>query len=79
MPKTLYEMTEPELRDLMNAMGSAIEFVAQHKGIERPHFALLVFNDPQIAQYVANCERGDIIKAMRECADRLELKQDVTR
>jgi hypothetical protein len=77
--KRLEDMTEPELRELCNLAGAAIEYAADYLGVERPHFCLLLFNDPKIAQYVANCERAGIIEAMRETADRLERKQDVTR
>ncbi len=72
-------MTEPELRTLMNLTGKAIELAAESLGVERPHFVVLLFNDPQICQYAANCERADVIASMRETADRLERKEDVTR
>jgi hypothetical protein len=75
----LEDMTEPELRDLMNLCGRAIEAACGALGVERPHFALLLFNDPKVAQWMSNCERADVIKAMRACADRLERRQDVTR
>jgi len=78
--KRLEDMTEPELRDLMNTMGRAIECVAVDEfGVEKPLFALLLFNDPKVAQWMSNCQRGDVIAAMRETADRLERNQDVTR
>jgi hypothetical protein len=77
--KRLEDMTEPELRHLLDAIGKRIEQVATSRGVDRPHFALLLFNDPRVAQYVCNCERADVIKAMRECADRLEGRQDVVR
>lgn len=73
------DMTEPELRDLLNALARELEATAKAHGVERPHFCLLVFDDPKVAQYVANCRREDVIDAMRECADRLEGRQDVER
>lgn len=79
MPRELIDMTEPELRDLMKALAIRITTECYDRDIERPHFCLLVFNDPAVAQYIGNCERRDIIKAMRECADRLERREDVTR
>ncbi len=75
----LEDMTEPELGFMMTQMASAIEVVAKVLGVEKPHFCLVVFNDPKVAQYIANCERADIIKSMRETADRLERRQDVPR
>lgn len=44
-------------------------------------FVLLTFgfDAPGIANYVSNAERSDMITAMRECADRLEKKQDNVR
>lgn len=40
-------------------------------------FALLVFafEGPE-ASYVSNANRSDMIRALRECADRLEARQD---
>jgi len=72
-------MTEPELASLMRAMADGVEQAARDQGVEKPLFALLVFNDPAIAQYIANCQRVDVIKAMEECAARLRAKQDVPR
>jgi hypothetical protein len=60
-------------------MGNSIVQVAELYKVEKPQFCLLLFNDPKIAQYVCNCRREDVILAMRECAERLENKQDVTR
>lgn len=65
-------MTEPEIRELMSKAAQAVSAVTGGS-----HFVLLVFDDPEIAQYVSNCEREDIIKAMYECADRLRQNQDV--
>lgn len=75
--KYIKDMTEPELRDLMNII--AIQIVNATVGVEKPKFALLLFNDPALAQYVCNCNRQDVIKAMRECADRLERNEDLPR
>jgi hypothetical protein len=72
-------MTEPELRQLMNLTGHAILEAADALGVEKPMFVVVLFNDPKIAQYAANCERADVITAMRETADRLERHEDVTR
>lgn len=77
--KRLENMTEPELRDLLNAMGRKLEAVASNHGVEKPLFALVLFNDPKVGQYICNCNRSDTIKALRETADRLESRQDVPR
>lgn len=77
--KKLEDMTEPELKRLMNAMAGAVERAARSLNVEYPHFALVVFNDPRIAQYISNCTRDTMIEAMRETADRLERRQDVPR
>ncbi len=43
-------------------------------------FTILVFpfNNPGTANYVSNAQRPDMIKALRETADRLEKKEDFT-
>ena len=78
-PRKLEHLTEEELRTLLNLLSSQIEGTCRHLSIEKPMFTLLLFNDPALAQYASNCERADIIKAMRETADRLEARQDVQR
>lgn len=42
-------------------------------------FALVMFefNHPGIGNYVSNAKREDMIKALRETADRLEKNQDI--
>jgi hypothetical protein len=77
--KKLEFMTEPELKDLMNALGNKLVETCAAKGVEKPLFALLLFNDPKVAQYIANCHRDDVIEAMRTCANRIEGKQDIER
>jgi hypothetical protein len=77
--KKLGQMTQPELKDYMTRCARAIEGVASSLGIENPLFVLVLFNDPKIGQYVSNCARVDMIKVMRETAERLEKRQDVPR
>jgi hypothetical protein len=77
--KKLRDMTEPELSQLMAAMAKSIEGVALIMNVEKPHFALLVFNDPKVANYIGNCSRKDVITALREGAGRLERKEDLPR
>ena len=75
----LENMTEPELGIVMKAVAMCIETVFNQMGIEKPMFAALVFNDPKVTQYICNCHRQDVIKAMRECADRLEGRETLER
>lgn len=77
--RRLQDMTEPELRDLLNTMARRITTCAAGLGVEKPHFALILFNDPAVGQYVCNCERADVIKALRETADRLERRETLER
>lgn len=59
-------------------MGGIAEAVVE-KLPEGALFAILVFDDPKVAQYVSNAQRADIIKALREGADRLEGGEDIPR
>jgi hypothetical protein len=77
--KRLEDMTEPELRQFCSACANSIELTAELLEVEKPLFVLVLFNDPKIAQYISNCERATTIEAMRETAERLEKRQDVTR
>lgn len=77
--RLLQDMTEPELRDTMNAVARAVFREAQAQGVEKPQFVLVLFNDPAICQYVANCTRASMIEAMRETANRLERNEDIAR
>lgn len=77
--KKLEDMTEPELATLLQDMGDAIQIVAQKHQVEKPLFALVLFNDPAVGQYIANCYPQDVIHALRECADKLARNLDVPR
>lgn len=77
--KKLEDMTEVELAALMRTMAKEIQWVARSEGVEPPMFTLLLWNDPATGQYIGNCDRSDMIKALRETADRLEARQDVPR
>lgn len=75
--KKLEDMTEPELRALTARVLDAIKFrLPADTG-----FAVLFWphGEHGISQYGSNCRREDMIKALRECADRLERRQDVSR
>lgn len=77
--KRMEDMTEPELAELLRAFGSAIKRTGYEAGIGRPHFVLLLFNDPALCQYIASIEREGAIKALRETAERLERRDTVER
>lgn len=71
----LREMTEPQLRTTMSAAGRAA-------GWELPRgtlFVVLAFDDPGVAQYISNARRVDVVRALREAADRLEARQEIPR
>lgn len=71
----LENMTEVELKLLMDATCRAIEATFARLKVEKPRFALVVFNDPKIGQYASNCTRASMIEALRETAERLERLQ----
>lgn len=77
--KRLEDMTEPELSEVMTNLARRIRDGCAIMGVERPLFALVLFNDPKVGQYISNCERSSMIEALREAADRIESRQDVRR
>ncbi len=81
--KLLKNMTEPELRDYFTRLARIIEdFLPPGPSAKGKCLFFLTVNDtiePGIAQYVSNVQRADAIKMLRETADRLEQKEDVTR
>lgn len=78
-PTPLEEMTEPQLAQLMNDLAGVIHLILGDRIGERPRFTLLLWNDPALGQYISNCNRDDMIQALRETADRLERNEDVPR
>ena len=77
--KHLEDMSEPEIRQMMTAIAQMVETIASVFLIDRPLFALLLFNDPKISQYVGNCQRDQIVTAFREAAARLANREDFSR
>jgi hypothetical protein len=77
----LRDMTEPELRAYMGMLAGVVESMmpAADNPRGRALFVTLVFDDPGLAQYVSNCDRSTMVRALRECADRLESREDVPR
>lgn len=75
--KQLEDMTEPELRELTTRVLNAVkDRLPANTG-----FAVLFWphGEHGVSQYGSNCNRADMILALREAADRLERRQDVTR
>ncbi len=79
--KSLREMDEPELKGYFRSLAGLVEGVlpAGPSSQGRALFALLVFDDPGLAQYVSNCDRSTMVRALRETADRLEGREDIPR
>ncbi len=75
--KQLEDMNEPELRELTSRILNAIKARLP----KDTSFAVLFWpqGEHAVSQYGSNCQRSDMIKALREAADRLEKKQDVPR
>lgn len=73
--KPLRDMTEPELGRMMNDCARAIERVLPPKTL----FVAIAFDGDGIGQYIANVNRSDAVKSLREFADGLESKAEVSR
>lgn len=81
--KQMRNMTEPELRDFCLVLARLVEgALPPGPSSKGKCLFFLTFTEtvePGIGQYVSNVRREDAIKWLREQADRLELRQDVTR
>ena len=77
--KRLEDLEEAELAVLMETAARGLELIFSKLGVEKPMFALIVFNDPKIGQYISNCRREEMTAALREVAERIEKRKDVTR
>lgn len=77
----LRDMDEPQMRLYFNMLAGAVEGILPGgpSANGRSLFVLLVFDEPGLAQYVSNCDRSTVVQALRECADRLESREDVPR
>jgi hypothetical protein len=65
----------------MGMVAAATEFIMPEGPSDRGRslFVLIVFDDPGLAQYCSNCDRSTMVQALRECADRLESREDIPR
>lgn len=63
---------------LLRSLAEPIKTALYHQ-FGQVGFALLVFefHKPGIGNYISNAKRADMVKALRETADRLEKKQDI--
>ena len=79
--KLIRDMTEPELAELFTHLARTVEAELPPGPSKKGKclFALLVFDESTIGQYVSNANRSDIIKTLRETADRLERRQTIER
>lgn len=79
--KPLEEMTEAELADLMTACARAVEDrLPPGPGLRgKAVFVLLIRGQDGVSQYVSNCGRYSVIRALRQAADRLERREDMPR
>lgn len=68
--------TQEEAEGVLRCIANAVESFFPKMG-----FALILFefNKPGIGNYISNGKRKDMVKALRETADRLESKQKVTK
>jgi hypothetical protein len=77
--RQLQDLNEAQLGTLMVGCAKAIEDTFDNLLMEQARFALVIFNDPKLGQYISNCDRKAMVEALRECADRMEKGEDVTR
>lgn len=77
----LKNMDEPTLKSYFGQLAAAVEAILPGgpSANGRALFVLLVFDDPGLAQYCSNCDRSTMVQALRECADRLESREDIPR
>lgn len=71
-------MNQFMLEDIMRHLASGIEGVLKDNDLPRG-FALIVFdfNQPGVSNYISNAMRENMVQALRETADRIELNQDI--
>lgn len=73
----LEDLTEPELQ----ALTTEILHAVKARLPAETGFAVLFFpmGQPGVAQYGSNCRREDMVKTLREAADRLAKREDIPR
>lgn len=73
--KPLRDMTEGELRILFDDVSREI----RRRLPRRTLFVLIAFDSDGIAQYVSNADRRQMIQALRDSAELLQRREDVSR
>lgn len=73
MAEQLSNMTEPELKKLLNGIADYITSSTDSL------FMVVLFDDPGVAQYISNAKREDCIKAMEETAQRFRNNETIER
>lgn len=72
---------EKNTEEFMGFLGDLLDNEINHKQIKEYGWMLLVFpfeGEDRTANYISNASREDMIKALREKADVLEKKIDIT-
>lgn len=79
--KHIDSMTEPQMREYLSMLGAATESIMPGGPSKngRALFAILVFSEPGMAHHTSNCDRGTMLQALREAADRLERLEDTSK
>jgi hypothetical protein len=64
---------------VLQAMASALDDILESETGKKMGFVLLVFQFDAVglANYISNAQRPDMIKSLRETADRLEAWEDI--
>lgn len=72
----LEEMNPEQIKGLIKFLSHNMEDTIKNLGIERVLFVLLLFcpGEDGFTNYISNCNREDVIKTLRDTANRLERK-----
>lgn len=74
--KEMQDMTEPELREHLNRQ---LRFIKSQQTPDTIGSMLIIFQSNGITQYGASIDPETAPQALRELADRIELRQTVKR
>jgi len=75
--KTLLDMTDPEIEELLRRVRSAMrDVLPRNSSGQEIGYAVLVCDAPGLMQVTTNVSRERAIAALRECADHLEAHRD---
>jgi len=70
---------QKQIEEIMQGLAAGTQDVINEHIGGGMGFAIIVFefHKPGISNYISNAKRADMIKALRETADRLEKQQDI--